>query len=186
MKAGARQGGDSLELAVPADTDRLKFRLVNADDHQVISLIYGDESAQRFHPDLAKPEGIQAFIDRQLRRYEQFGYGIWITEALSDGRLLGDAGLTWQETDLGEVLEIAYGLVAAERGQGFATEAARACLDFGFRFLGATQIASLVDARNKDSRKVAARLHTRQREFVHPRLGSGCLMYYTKSADYAD
>lgn len=185
MKTGERRAGDSLELAVPPDTKRLRFRLVGNDDHEVIGSIYGDELAQRFYPDMAQPDGVQAFIDRQLRRYEQFGYGIWIIEALADERVAGVAGLSWQETDLGDVLEVGYGLALTERGRGFATEAAGACINFGFRVLGATLIASLVHADNNASCRVAERLHTRQREFVHPRLGAGYLMYYTQGEDFA-
>lgn len=176
------QNGNSkefLELALPADTERLKFRLLRPDDHDNVSKIYGDEMALRFLPDMRKPQGVKWFIDRQLRRYEKFGYGIWLVETLDDSRLVGDAGLTWQETDQGDVLEVGYALVAGERGKGFAIEAARACLDFGFKVLGAARIASLVDARNVASQKVAKRLHARQREFSHPRLGPGYLMYYS-------
>lgn len=174
-----------LELALPPNTERMRFRLVRDDDHAVVAGIYADREARRFLPEMASERGVQSFIDRQLRRYEQFGYGIWLLEALDDGRVVGDAGLTWQETDQGDVLEVGYGLCEPDRRQGLASEAAAACLRHGFQVLGAARIASLVDEQNLASRSVAARLHTRQRSFAHPRLGAGYLMFYTDAADYA-
>ena len=173
-------GGDEvLELALPPDTERLRFRPVRSDDHERVQAIYADALAQRFLPDMGTPDGVQSFIERQLRRYEMFGYGIWLLETLQNSQVIGDAGISWQETDLGDVLEIGYGLMAAQRGMGYATEAAKACLAFGFDVLGATRIASLVNAENTPSRKVAQRVHAHAREFTHPRLGPGFVMYYT-------
>lgn len=170
---------ETLEIAMPADTARLRFREVRADDHAHIKAIYSDQLALRFLPQMATPEGIQAFIDRQLRRYERFGYGIWLLQSKDNGHIIGDAGLTWQETDLGDVLEIGYGLTPSARGRGLATEAAQACMAFGFEVLGAARLASLVESENISSRKVAERLHNRHRSFTHPRLGAGYLMFYT-------
>lgn len=177
---------DSLELALPPDTERLRFRPVHENDHAVVAAIYADPQARRFLPHMAKPGGVQSFIDRQLARYERYGYGIWLLESLADGRIVGDAGLSWQETDLGDVLEIGYGLTLKERGLGYAHEAATACLGFGFNTLGATRIASLVAEQNLASRKVAERLHAQQRPFVHPRLGDGYLMFYSDAGDFGD
>lgn len=168
-----------LELALPPDTERLRFRPVGVDDLPHVQAIYADELAQRFLPDMGSPNGAKAFIERQRRRYDMFGFGIWLLETIEDKRVVGDAGISWQETDIGDVLEIGYGLMANERGQGYATEAAKACLAFGFNVLGATRLASLVRADNTPSQKVAERLHTHQRPFTHPRLGPGFLMYYT-------
>ncbi len=177
---------DCLEVALPQDTRRLRFRPVRGDDHEAVGAIYADPLARRFLPDMNTAQGVQSFIDRQLRRYARYGYGIWLLEALDDSRVVGDAGLTWQETDLGDVLEVGYGLCAAERGRGFASEAAVGCLRFGFAVLGAGRIASLVDQQNLASQKVAGRLHAKQRTFRHPRLGKDYLMYYTDATDYAD
>lgn len=179
MDPDSKGDNEVLELALPPDTERLRFRPVRPDDHEIVRSIYDDELALRFLPDMRKPEGTQTFIDRQLRRYDKFGYGIWLLETLEDSRVVGDAGITWQETDQGDVLEVGYGLTAAERGKGYATEAAQACLAFGFEVLGATRIASLVDAANSTSLRVAERLHAHKRAFTHPRLGPGYLMFYT-------
>lgn len=184
MRESRRHSSDSIELMLPPDTRQLSFRLVHDDDHEVIRWIYADPVARRFLPDLATTGGIQSFIDRQIARYEQFGYGIWILQALNDGRVIGAAGLTWQDTDHGEVLEVGYGLASKERGNGLATEAGKACLAFGFNVLGVGRIASLVHAENLASRKVAERLHAHHRVFVHPRLGEGFIMYYTDIGDH--
>ncbi|NNF51765.1 MAG: GNAT family N-acetyltransferase [Gammaproteobacteria bacterium] len=179
MNPDSSDNNEVLELALPPDTERLRFRLVRPDDHESVRAIYADDLAQRFLPDMRSPDGVHSFILRQLRRYEKFGYGIWLLETLENPRIVGDAGITWQETDLGDVMEIGYGLAADERGNGYATEAAKACLAFSFEVLGANRIASLVSADNTPSQKVAERVHAQRRDFTHPRLGPDFLMYYT-------
>ncbi len=184
MAASEQNSGASLEIMVPPDTERLRFRPLRTDDHDNVRAIYADPLALRFLPDLGKPGGVQRFIDRQRARYLEFGYGIWLIETLQDGQVAGDAGLTWQETDLGEVLEIGYGLRAPKRGKGLATEAALACLHFGFSMLGASRIASLVHPDNSSSMAVAQRVHRLKRRFVHPSLGEEYLMYYTEAGEH--
>lgn len=180
MSVDLHNSADTLELLLPPDTSRLRFRPILPDDHEHVRSIYADSEALRFLPDLRNADGVQKFIDRQIGRYAIFGYGIWLLETLDRPRVVGDAGITWQETDRGDVMEIGYGLCKAERGHGYALEAARACLGFAFEVLGATFIASLVDANNTASRRVAAKLHAHDREFTHPRLGPGYIMYYTE------
>jgi RimJ/RimL family protein N-acetyltransferase len=55
------------------------------------------------------------------------------------------------------MIEVGYHLRRDHWGQGFATEAARACMDYAFRKLGAERVVSLIRAENTPSRRVAER-----------------------------
>jgi len=87
------------------------------------------------------------------------------------GELIGDAGITTQPVGDETVIEVGYHLARAWWGQGYATEAARACTSWAF----ATQDTDLVYARIRDtniaSMNVAIRLGmtVRQRFMVHYR-----------------
>ena len=55
-------------------------------------------------------------------------------------------------------MEIAYLLVRHEWGQGYATEAASACKQYGFAAMGYNKLVSLIDVHNTPSIRVAERI----------------------------
>ena len=71
--------------------------------------------------------------------------------------MIGDCGITLQEVDGTQLLEIGYHLRRDLWGQGFATEAGRACRDYGFTQLSADLLISLVRPENLASCRVAER-----------------------------
>jgi RimJ/RimL family protein N-acetyltransferase len=75
----------------------------------------------------------------------------------STGEMIGDCGITLQDVDGESMREIGYHLRRDVWGQGFATEAARACRDYGFAKLNAEALVSLIRPENLLSRRVAER-----------------------------
>ena len=70
-------------------------------------------------------------------------------------------------------IEVAWRLARTYWGRGYATEAARAALDYGFEKLGLTEIVSLTVPANWRSRRVMERLgmtRAPEDDFDHPRL----------------
>lgn len=84
------------------------------------------------------------------------GYGVWMAEDAGDGSFVGRVGLFhpdgWDEPELN------WMIVPARRGQGLATEAARAVRDAAFGPLGMSTLISLVKPGNEASRRVAAKV----------------------------
>ena len=80
---------------------------------------------------------------------------------LHDGRLIGNCGLR-REPDNDWEADIGYELSLDYWGQGFATEAAGAMVEFGFRDLGLHRISSWCIAGNTASARVLERLGFRQ------------------------
>ena len=73
-------------------------------------------------------------------------------------------------------MEISYGLLSAFRGQGYATEAARAAIEFGFREIGLREILSFTPHGNVASRRVMEKLGMTRRaddDFDHPLVPTG-------------
>ncbi len=85
------------------------------------------------------------------------GWGWWALEA--DGGFIGFAGLDPVDEDMpfGGV-EIGWRLARPAWGHGYATEAARACLEYGFDKLGLPEILAIAAAGNQRSHAVMRRL----------------------------
>jgi ribosomal-protein-alanine N-acetyltransferase len=74
------------------------------------------------------------------------------------GEFVGQCGLTVQEVEGKEEIEIGYLFLRKSWGQGLATEAARAARDHGFHMPGCERLVSLIDPGNLASRRVAAKV----------------------------
>jgi len=86
----------------------------------------------RFYPAPYNRAGVEDWIDRSLRRYAEHGHGLWAMVLKVSGEMIGDCGLTVQNVNGSDEIEIGYHVRRDLWGQGLATEAARACRDFGF------------------------------------------------------
>jgi RimJ/RimL family protein N-acetyltransferase len=84
------------------------------------------------------------------------GYGLWVVERKSDGAVVGRVGLINSEG--WPALEVGWTLGRAFWGQGYATEAAQAAMNYGFLTQGVDRLISLIAPANQASRAVARRL----------------------------
>ena len=163
-------------------TRRLCLRAYTASDEAALFEVFADTYARTFYPEMDDPARVRAWIVWNLRNYEEFGFGLWAMELGAGGPLIGDCGLTYQEVEGRSELEIGYHVVERERGSGYATEAARACLDFGFTRTSCDRICSIVRPANTASCAVAARIHTARREFIKG--DRPALMFYTTRQEW--
>jgi RimJ/RimL family protein N-acetyltransferase len=119
-----------------------------------------------------------AQTDRFMADSGAAGPGFLAIERRDDGAFLGAACLREVPAGhpLAEEVEIGWRLAPSAWGAGYATEAARALLDHGFRGLGIPEIVTFTAASNVRSRAVMDRLaFERQplRDFDHPALEVG-------------
>jgi RimJ/RimL family protein N-acetyltransferase len=144
--------------------------------------MFADSYARSFYPQMTETANVRAWIEWNLDNYAKYGFGLWGIELRQGAVLIGDCGLTYQDVEGRDVLEIGYHITARERGKGYATEAAHACLDFGFRHTASDFIGSIVRPWNPASCTVAGRVHAGCREFV--RKGEPALLFYTTRDDW--
>lgn len=163
------------------ETKRLRLRRYTPDDTDALFEVFADPYARRIYPRMADREMVADWIARHLRNYEDFGFGLWAVEPLGEARLIGDCGLTYQKVEGEKLLEIGYHIHAAERGQGYATEAASAALTYARGSLGIDFVCSIVHPDNAASRAVAGRVHTHRREYFER--GEARLLFYTDEKD---
>jgi ribosomal-protein-alanine N-acetyltransferase len=137
------------------ETSRLILRELCPDDADALALTLSDAETMRFYPAPFDRTGVENWIFNNVARYREQGHGLWAMILKSTGELVGDCGLTIQHVDGHSEIEIGYHVRRDLWGQGLATEAARACRDFGFERLPVEQLISLIRPENLQSRRVA-------------------------------
>jgi RimJ/RimL family protein N-acetyltransferase len=156
-------------------TARLVLRPVTADDHAVLLAHWAAPDVRRFLFDGAvlSAAEIGEAIAASVRDFAAAGHGLWLISEkgrpeLVGTELVGTAGLRPLE-DLG--LEIFYSLAPASWGQGYATEAARAVLEYALGPLGLPEVLAEVDQGNTASVAVIERLGMTRFDVVPGQLG---------------
>ena len=94
---------------------------------------------------------VQDWLDRQIGRYQKYGFGAWALIHKESGDLIGQCGLTMQPWKDRELLEIGYLLRRDCWHMGFATEAALACQAYAFEVMGADAVYSIIRDNNLPS-----------------------------------
>jgi RimJ/RimL family protein N-acetyltransferase len=110
------------------------------------------------------------------RHFDEYGYGLYAVEELSTGEFIGFTGFSHPSFDawFTPCVEIGWRLKQEAWGQGYATEAARACLQHGWGMLGLTKVLSFTAAGNNRSERVMQKIGmTRIGEFEHPGVAPG-------------
>ncbi|HVO82376.1 MAG TPA: GNAT family N-acetyltransferase [Terriglobales bacterium] len=139
------------------ETPRLRLRDFIAEDADALARILSDPETMRYYPAPFDRQGVEDWIQRNLRRYSNDGFGLWAMILKESGELIGNCGLIKQTVDGIEEIEIGYHLRRDHWGRGLATEAARAVRDYGFATLGVDRLISLIRPQNIPSRRVAER-----------------------------
>ena len=143
---------------LPRPTARITFREMTTEDFEIMQQLLGDPRVMAYYPRAKSDDEVRRWIESTLRSYAAHGFALWVLELVEDGTFIGDCGLTYQEVDGTTVLEVGYRLLPAYQGQGYATEAAQACLDLAFDVIGAKHVTAIINPLNAPSRRVAERL----------------------------
>jgi len=116
-----------------------------------------DEEVMYAYEHAFSDDEVREGIDKQLQRYEQYGFGIWAVILKENGELIGQCGLSMQPCEDREVLEIGYIFQKEYWRKGYATEAAVACREYAFDTLGEDEVFSIIRDTNIASQNVAKR-----------------------------
>jgi RimJ/RimL family protein N-acetyltransferase len=129
-------------------TPHLLLRAWCPEDADVWCDILHEDGVLRYFPSETppSPEKAEAYITHHLGHWAARGYGHWAIVTPEDGRVVGWNGLEYLP-DLDET-EVAYLLSKRVWGHGYATEAARAAIQFGFETAGLDKIIGLVHPDN--------------------------------------
>ena len=137
------------------ETDRLFLREMNMDDFDALYKVLGDREIMQHYPYTFDGERVKAWIERNMNRYKDYGFGLWAVCLKDTGEMIGDCGMTFQNID-GETLpEIGYHFRADMQRKGYAKEAAAAVRDWAFKNTSFKALYSYCKHTNVPSMKTA-------------------------------
>lgn len=139
------------------ETKRLYLREMNQSDFDSLCKILQDEETMYAYEGAFNDAEAQEWLDRQISRYQKYGFGLWAVVLKETDEMIGQCGITVQPWKDKEVLEVGYLLQRAYWHKGYATEAAKACKEYAFEVLKADEVCSIIRDTNTASQNVALR-----------------------------
>ena len=150
------------------ETERLRLRLFNYDDIQVMFELGSDPEIIRYaenEPLKDLQEARQRLEEGPLSDYEKYGYGRFAVELKETGKVIGFCGIKYiEEIDLPEV---GYRYLTEYWGRGIGTEAARACVEFARDDLKIKKLVAMIIPENTASIRVAEKLGMTKGPLIH-------------------
>ena len=159
------------------------MRRFRHDDVDAVFDIIGDDVAMQYYPRTFDREDARQWVERNLSRYAEHGHGLYAVMLKGNEDVIGDCGVILQIVEGQKQLEVGYHFRRDHWGQGYATEAARACIGLAFQSLGAEKVISLIRPENVPSRRVAERNAMKlERQVMHYNLPH--LVYAMRRAEF--
>ena len=137
------------------ETERLWLREMTQDDYADLHAILTDAETMKYYPKPYDDAGVQRWIDWTLDNYRKHGFGLWAVIRKDTGEFIGDCGITLQPINSQWLPEIGYHLNKAHWRQGFASEAAAACIRVAFEEFSFPAVYSYMNAENEASWRTA-------------------------------
>ncbi|WP_216588352.1 GNAT family N-acetyltransferase [Streptomyces brasiliscabiei] len=140
-------------------TDRLLLRDWRESDLDPWAALNADPEVREHFPELLTREQSEASAARFRNDLGLRGWGWWAVEVRATGQFIGFAGLDPVDDDMPFTgVEAGWRLARTAWGHGYATEAGRAALAFGFEQLRLPEILAVTTAANLRSQAVMRRL----------------------------
>jgi ribosomal-protein-alanine N-acetyltransferase len=159
-------------------TGRLLLRPWRDDDRAPFAALNADPRVMEFFPAVLARVESDRLVARIRLHLETHGFGLWAVEVPGVAPFIGFVGLMTVPPALpfAPAVEVGWRLAREHWGRGYATEAARAAVEFGFGVLGLAEIVSFTAQRNLPSRAVMERLgmvRSAAEDFDHPAIPAG-------------
>lgn len=167
-----------MECGKEIRTERLLLRRWRAEDREPFFRLNADPDVLRYFPNTLTREESDAIADRIEAHFEEHGYGPWAVEVPGETPFAGFVGLMVVPPELpfAPAVEVGWRLAREQWGRGYASEAARAAVRYGFECLGLTEIVSFTVPENARSRRVMEAIGMTRiaaDDFDNPRVSEG-------------
>lgn len=154
-------------------TGRLGLRTWSESDMKPFARMNADPVVMEHFPKLLSKKESREAAYRFYHHIQQRGYGFYAVDRLDTGEFIGFVGMQYVDfrAEFTPCTEIGWRLVPAAWGRGYATEAARACLQQAFTRLDLPAVWSFTPHTNRLSERVMQRIGLRRvGSFQHPGL----------------
>lgn len=163
----------NLDSHIFIETERLNLRQWQPGDKAAYSALNADKEVMKYFPALLTAEQSVAHIKKMTGDIDNLGYGLFAVERKVDHAFIGFTGFSQPSftTYFTPCTEIGWRLEKQYWNQGYATEAAKACLRFGFEKLLLKDIYSWTSVHNRKSEQVMKKIGMQKKGlFDHPKM----------------
>ena len=155
-------------------SERLGFRNWYETDIDKMAAINLNPEVMEFFPKTQTREQTAVFIERMQAMLQRTGFCYFAVDTLPDGKFIGFIGLAEQtfEADFTPCIDIGWRLDTSAWYKGYATEGAKACLEYAFNELKLKRILSMAPVINKKSIHVMEKIGIKRMSYFenHPYL----------------
>ncbi|MFE5946452.1 GNAT family N-acetyltransferase [Streptomyces sp. NPDC056480] len=172
-------------------TERLVLRSWRDSDRAPWAAMNADPDVREHLGELLTREQSDAVLSGMRADFQERGFGWWALESRATGEFIGRAGLDVVGPDMPfPGVDVGWRLTRSAWGNGYATEAALACLAFAFETLGLQEVIATTTVRNLRSQAVMRRIGMTRNpadDFEDPSVPEGplrpCVLYRISRAD---
>jgi [ribosomal protein S5]-alanine N-acetyltransferase len=147
-------------------TDRLVLREFEPGDTDALFEVLSDPVAMQYYPSPFPRAEVEGWIRRNQARYRDVGFGLWAMLLRNSGELIGDCGCYVRELQGEFECELGWHVRRDYWGSGYASEAARHCIEYAFSRLGFPRVIALVRPENASSCRVAEKNGMRSERMI--------------------
>lgn len=140
---------------VVIETERLLLREMTEDDFEALYKVLTDSDIMQHYPYTFDDTRVKGWINKNIERYQIFGFGLWAVCLKETGEMIGDCGLTMQLINGQIKPEIGYHIRGDKQRKGYAKEAAIAVRDWTFNNTPFNTIYSYMKNTNIPSSQTA-------------------------------
>lgn len=165
---------------------RLGFRNWKNSDINLLYQINTDKNVMEFFPIIPTKKETEDFIKRMQNQFAEKGFCYFAVDILENNEFIGFIGLSKQtfEADFTPCVDIGWRLKKSVWNKGYATEGAKACLNYGFKKLNLKTIYSVAPILNVESQHIMKKIGMKKYStFLHPKISNisdlkECIIYY--------
>ena len=114
------------------ETERLFLRELIRGDKDELAKILRDLESMKYYPAPFTEKQVENWIEWNIDNYKKYKHGLWAVVLKNENIFLGDCGITIQEIKGKKLPEVGYHIKKEYCGNGYATEAANACINYAF------------------------------------------------------
>lgn len=137
------------------ETERLLLREMNPQDYAGLYAVLADSDIMEHYPYTFNEERVRSWIARNIKRYQEDGFGLWAVVLKETGEMIGDCGITMQNIQGRLLPEIGYHIRKDRQRKGYASEAAAACIGLAFEIHHFPAVYSYMKYTNIASQRTA-------------------------------
>lgn len=138
-------------------TERLILRELTYDDYAALYAVLADSDIMQHYPYTFDEARVRGWIEKNMRRYREEGFGLWAVVLKETGEMIGDCGITMQNIHGAMLPEIGYHIRADRQRRGYASEAAAECIRYAFENYDFPAVYSYMKYTNIPSQRTAVK-----------------------------